>query len=186
MPELRLLIGLTGPNAAGKGEVASRLIAAGFAYHSLSDVLRDELESAGVAPTRENLIAKGNELRAAHGAGVLAERVRQRLGARDIVDSIRNPAEVAALRQERGFVLVGVDAAQEVRFQRACGRARPGDPLTLEEFRSKEVRENSPDPREQQLSRTWALADQVLRNDGSLQALHDAVDAMLRRLSSGR
>ena len=179
----RLIIGLTGPNAAGKGEVASRLMALGFAYHSLSDVLRDELESAGIAPTRENLIAKGNALRAAHGAGVLAERVRGRLGARDIVDSIRNPSEVAALRQEPGFVLVGIDAPQEVRFQRARGRARPGDAITFEEFRSKEARENSDDPLQQQLARTYALADHVLRNDGALQALHDAVGDLLRRLS---
>lgn len=186
MPDLRLIIGLTGPNAAGKGEVASRLIAAGFAYHSLSDVLRDELKAAGIPPTRENLIAKGNALRAEHGPGVLAERVRRRLGARDIVDSIRNPAEVAALRQERGFVLVGVDAPMEVRFQRACGRARPGDAVTIEEFRSKEARENSPDPKEQQLSRTWSLADHVIRNEGSLPALRDAVDALLARLSAPR
>lgn len=183
MSERRLIIGLTGPNAAGKGEVASRLIALGFAYHSLSDVLREELESSGIAPTRENLIAKGNALRAAHGPGVLAERVRGRLGARDIVDSIRNPSEVAALRQERGFVLVGIDAPLELRFRRACERARPGDALTFEEFRSKEARENSPDPREQQLSRTWSLADHVLTNAGSIDDLSGAVSDLLRKLA---
>jgi dephospho-CoA kinase len=36
-----LVLGLTGANAAGKGEVASYLRDRGFAVHSLSDVIRD-------------------------------------------------------------------------------------------------------------------------------------------------
>jgi len=70
-----MIVGLTGPNAAGKGEVANVLRARGYAYHSLSDVVRDEATVRGLDHTRENLIRVGNELRAAHGPGALAERI---------------------------------------------------------------------------------------------------------------
>ena len=79
-----------------------------------------------------------------------------------------------------GFVLIGVDAPIEVRFDRAQKRARPGDGLTLAEFREKEARENSPDRARQQLSATFAMADYTLDNGGSLEELRRGVDAFLR------
>ena len=176
------MIGLTGPNAAGKGEIAARLGQRGFLYHSLSDVLRDELGRRGVPPTRENLIAVGNELRAQRGAGVLAEMIVPRLGGRDVVDSIRNPKEVDVLRRLPRFVLVGVDAAMEVRFARAMARGRPGDGPTFEEFRAKEAVENSSDAARQQLAATFRLADLTLSNDGSLADLEQRVEALLAKL----
>ena len=97
-----MVIGLTGPNAAGKGEVAAWLVSRGYTYHSLSDVLREELERRSLPPTRENLIAVGNELRAAEGAGALVARIGARLTGSDVVDSIRNPSEVEALRRLPG------------------------------------------------------------------------------------
>lgn len=174
-----MILGLTGPNAAGKGEVAAHLVSRGFAYHSLSDVLREEMERRQLPPTREHLISLGNELRAAGGAGVLAEKVRERLGVRDVVDSIRNPAEVEVLRGMKGFILIGVDAPIEVRFSRAQKRARPGDGLTLADFREKEARENSPDSARQQLAATFALADHTVGNGGSIEELRRSVDALL-------
>ncbi|HKY33503.1 MAG TPA: AAA family ATPase [Candidatus Polarisedimenticolia bacterium] len=178
-----MVIGITGPNAAGKGEVAAYLVARGFAYHSLSDVLREELDKQGLPPTRENLIARGNALRAEQGAGVLAERITPRLTGRDVVDSIRNPAEVEVLRRRPGFVLLGVDAPMEERFRRAVARGRPGDGPGLEEFRAREARENSPDRTRQQLARTFAMADRTLRNDATLEVLHSRVEALLAEIA---
>lgn len=174
-----MIIGLTGPNAAGKGEVAAFLVSRGFTYHSLSDVLRDELARRDIPPTRENLIAVGNELRAGGGPAVLAERILSRLTGRDVVDSIRNPAEVLALRRSPGFLLIGVTAPLELRFSRAAARGRPGDGPTLEEFAAKEARENSPDPSRQQLAATFAMADRTVDNHAGLDSLRAQVAAIL-------
>ena len=87
-----MLIGLTGPNAAGKGEVASFLGSRGLRIHSLSDVVREEALARGLGTAREHLILVGNELRRRWGPGVLAERILPRLAGRAVVDSIRNPA----------------------------------------------------------------------------------------------
>src|SRR6266705_175956 len=105
-----MLIGLTGRNASGKGEVAKYLEKKSFYFHSLSDVIRDEVRRRNQALTRESLIQTGNELRERHGPAVLAERVLEKIEADKhyVIDSIRNPKEVEALRRTRNFKLVRV------------------------------------------------------------------------------
>ena len=95
-----MIVGLTGKNAAGKGEVARFLSGRSFRLHSLSDELRLELERTATPVTRENLIERGRALRAEFGPGVLADRVLARIddASHHVVDSIRNPGEIAVLR----------------------------------------------------------------------------------------
>jgi len=174
-----LVIGLTGPNASGKGEVADYLGRHGFSVHSLSDIIREEAARRDLPPEREHLIRIGNLLRREGGAAVLASRLRPRLCRRAVVDSIRNPAEVQELRRLSHFVLIGVRATMEQRFARSQRRARPGDPRTLEEFRQRELQENSSDPEAQQLDATFGLADRVLDNDADLPRLHAAIARLL-------
>lgn len=154
--------------------------------HSLSDVVREEAAARGLAPERGHLIEVGNALRRELGPGALAERILPRLQGRDVVDSIRNPAEVAVLRRLRGFVLVAVRASVEARFARSLSRARPGDPATLDAFRDRERQENASDPTGQQLDRTAALADVALSNDGDLAALRLSVERLLAECGESR
>lgn len=175
---MKLVLGLTGPNASGKGEAASYLHRKGFTVHSLSDIVREEAARRRLPPEREHLIRLGTELRKQQGPGALAERILPRLGERDVVDSIRNPSEVAVLRRLPHFVLLGISAPVETRMLRSRQRARPGDPMTLEQFREQEQRENSSDPDAQQLEATFRLADHVLDNSGSLDQLHRSLDGL--------
>lgn len=182
-----VIIGLTGKFAAGKGTVADLLIARGFRYHSLSDVIREELKRRGVPESRENLTEAGNSLRREHGPAALAIKIRDRLmdGGNHIVDSIRNPAEVEILKQIEGFFLIGVDAAREVRFDRLRKRDRQGDPTSWEQFCALEDKEtHSTDPTTQQLSATWRSVDATIMNDGTHEDLAAALIALLE--SRGR
>jgi dCMP deaminase len=172
-------VGLTGPNAAGKGEVAQVLTSHGYAYHSLSDVVREEAGARGLPVSRENLVLVGNDLRRAGGPGALVDRLASRLAPPAVIDSVRNPGEVEALRRLEGFFLLGVQAPAEVRFQRIRSRGRLGDIGTLEEFRLYEERENSAASGEQRILATLALADGVVDNDTTLEELHRRVHALL-------
>ena len=178
------VVGITGRNCAGKDSVAHVLEALGFARHSLSDALRDELRRRGIPITRENLIRMGNELRRAEGPAVLAERMKRLMEGEERVAlvSIRNPSEVEALRALPGFVLLGVDAPTGVRFERERDRNRESAVQTQQEFEALEARENSADPEAQQLDATLALADHVIRNDTTLEALRERVLAYLETL----
>lgn len=182
-----MIIGLTGRNGSGKGEVANFLTASGYEYHSLSDILRDELTGRKQQVTRENLIQIGNELRATHGAGVLAERTLQKLSPEThaVVDSIRNPFEVEALRRRSDFRLLSIEAEPKTRFARITARKREGDPQTYESFLEVEAREAAtPDPATQQLNRTAAMADAVVCNNGTIEELHDQVRQVVQALAA--
>lgn len=171
-----MIIGVAGPNGAGKGEVVAWLAARSFTALSLSDVIRDELRAQGVAESRERMIEAGRTLRALHGPAVLAERLRAKIqpDRHYVIDSIRHPAEVEALRALGArFRLLWVDADPRLRFERLRARNRPGDPDTFERLIELENRERgSDDAAMQQLDAVARLADVVLRNDGDLAALH--------------
>jgi dCMP deaminase len=179
-----MLIGLTGRNASGKGEVARRLEAKGFQYFSLSDVIREEIRSRGAEPTREALIETGNELRRQFGPAVLAQRVLARIqdDAHCVIDSIRNPSEVVALRRAKGFHLIRVEAPVDLRFKRARLRERENETVTLERFIELENRELSGDTASQNLLEVERLADEIIENEGSLEELRSNVDALAARL----
>ncbi|MBP7149756.1 MAG: hypothetical protein KBD01_19695 [Acidobacteria bacterium] len=174
-----MIVGLTGPNASGKGEVAVLLASRGYVSHSLSDVVRERALALGLDVGRATLIRVGQELRREHGPAVLAETILPRLGARAVVDSVRSPFEVAALRRRPDFRLLGLDAPVEVRWRRAVARGREGDQPSLDEFRRREALENTTNPEGQQLAAALREADAVVLNDGTLEQLRERVLAVI-------
>jgi dCMP deaminase len=179
-----MLIGLTGRNAAGKGEVARYLQRKSFYYYSLSDAIREEVRSRGDEPTREHLIIVGNELRQRYGSNVLAERILAKIedDKHYVIDSIRNPAEVDTFRTAKNFKLIRIEAPAEVRFQRIISRQRESDPRTFEEFVTLENREAEGDDTSQNLVKVELMADYTLTNDTSLNELYPQIDQLLKKL----
>ncbi len=178
-----MIIGLTGKNAAGKGESAKHLERKGFEYFSLSDELREEATKRGIGHGREAMISLGNELRSTHGAGYLASAINRKIeplrkqGKTEfVVDSIRSPGEVGELRKNRDFILVGIEARAELRFERMKRRGRQGDAQTLEEFTAHEQKENTCNESGQQLDKCLSMADALVENNGTLEELHKKMD----------
>ena len=186
-----MIIGLTGRNAAGKGETTNYLKAKGFVYHSLSDVIREEATKRNLEHSRDNLIKLGNDLRKKFGPNYLAKQINSKIKQKLIknknlsfvIDSIRSPYEAKELMKNKEFALVGIDAPIELRFRRLLERNRVGDAKTLEEFKQQEQRENLKSDTNQQLDATFGMADRVILNDGSLEELHRKIDKLLRELN---
>lgn len=181
-----MIIGLTGKNGSGKGVVSDFLKSMGYHYHSLSDVVREEILARGLKITRDNLIVTANDLRTTFGPSILAERIIAKLDPEKnyIIDSIRNPFEVEALRRRKDFYLLMVDADPKIRFERLKTRARESDPQDYDAFLKLEAAEaGSNDPNSQQLNRTCDMADARVENNGPLEELHDDIRQVLRALS---
>lgn len=182
-----MIIGLTGKNAAGKGESANYLKTKGFVYYSLSDALREEATKKGLEHSRENLINLGNELRKRHGSNYLAKQINNRIkqqlkqnkNQNFVVDSIRSPYEAKELMKNKGFLLVGIGAPIELRFKRLLERNRLGDAKTLDEFKKQEQKENLKNKDNQQLDATFELSREIIINDGTLTGLYGKVDSLL-------
>jgi len=182
-----MIIGLTGENCAGKGTVADYLMKKGFYYISLSDVIREELKAEGRELTREHLIEKGNFLRQEFGPGILATKTAAMVQAdrNYVIDSIRNPAEVAELRKLPGFVLLHITAPPEVRFERMRAREREEDPKTFEAFMKIEGMEaKNAEKTKQNILETVKLADKAVVNDTNLTELYEKMDVTLGEVSA--
>jgi len=175
-----MIIGLTGKNAAGKGELAKHIQSKGFAYFSLSDVLREEATNRGLGHSRDELINLGNELRKKFGNGILAKKINEKIKKNSkkdfVIDSIRNPGEIEELRKNKGFLLIGVVTDQKIRFQRLLKRRRIGDATTFEEFRKQEDRENNDESSGQQLDKCLGLADKNISSNGTIDEANKEFD----------
>ena len=168
-----MLIGLTGRNASGKSTLVEWFSAKGLRSVSCSDSIRSWLTAQGIEPSRDALIEGGRQLRRDGGAGVLAEMLLEILGSEDaVVDSIRTPAEVEALRKRGDFVFIEVRADEEARWQRLKDRDRAGDPTEKSTFLAQERTEaQAEDEAGQALDATASLADIIVINDGTIDDL---------------
>lgn len=174
LAEGTMLIGLTGRNASGKSTVVSWFSEKGLVTESCSDSIREYLRKEGIDESREALIEGGRELRRQGGSGILASMLLERLNGKNaVIDSIRTPGEVEALRSREDFVLIEIKASMEARWERAKLRARIGDSIDRETFFAQERSEiKAKDDAGQALDATAALADLVLINEGSIDQLN--------------
>ncbi len=186
-----MIIGLTGKNAAGKGEIAAHLKENGFVLFSLSDALRDEATRQGKGHSRDVLIKLGTEMRQKLGDGILAVRMNEKInqlkdqGREDfVVDSIRNPGEIKELRKNKDFALVAVHADAKIRFQRLLKRGRTGDAQTLEEFFEHERKENNNEGAGQQLDKCIEMANFLINSNGTIEEANKDIDRYIDSLRS--
>jgi len=184
-----MIIGLTGTMASGKDAVADILKKKGFICLSLSDEVREEAKNRQIELTRENLQILGNEMRKEFGNSVLAQKILMKITEPQknyIINGIRNPAEIAELKNWPGFYLMAVDAPQDLRFQRLMTRNRPSDPKIFYQFMKADNKDQGIGEEEsgQQVIECIKLADVSIFNDFSLERLTDKVNFMVQQIQN--
>ena len=183
-----MIIGLTSSYCSGKDTVAEYIVKNnGFIHFSLSDEIRLLMKEQGIEPTRENLIKFGTDLRKKNGNGVLAQSVSKKFeqGKNYCITSIRHTQEVITFKNIKNFVLINVDAPQQIRFNRMQKRKRPGDPQTPEKFIELEQKESQSSGSGQQVALCCKMADIVFVNDiNDIDVLYKKIDTLLSDLKS--
>lgn len=176
------IIGLVGMPAAGKDTAADYLrqrygaVTVGF-----SDSLRDVLRRFDLPVDRDHLIKLSEALRATFGDDLLARAVAADLASRPaslkVVDGIRRPADLSILEKLNGFVLVSIEAAPEVRYQRLILRNENTDDRhkTYRQFLADQERST-----EKSIQEILPKAEILLDNNGDLVALHRQLDKLMR------
>ena len=179
--ECTMLLGVTGRNAAGKTTIVEWFVDQGWDGCSCSDAIRHWLRENGQEITRENLTQGGRTLRSQGGAGILAEMLLDRMDSEKntIIDSIRTPDEVYALRSRDDFLLIEVNVPLDLRWKRMQERARDGDPVDYELFLKQEDAEAiAEDSSGQALIATANLSDIVISNHGTLSELYESLEIL--------
>lgn len=180
-----ITIGITGTLGAGKGTIVDYLLKnKGFVHYSVRAYLTEEIERRGMSVNRDSMTTVGNDLRAKHSPSYIVEQLygrAQASGSNCVIESVRTPGEVTALRSKPHFYLFAVDADPRVRYERVVLRGSETDHISYETFLSNEQREmNNTDPNKQNLGVCIREADYRFDNGGTIQQLNEQVELVLK------
>ena len=190
-----MIIGITGPIGSGKGRVAEFFHKKGFVHHSFSGEIRAIAKERGIEINRKNLIKLGQDLRKeSPHRSIIGQNILDNInkdiaeGAqRFVIEGIRDEDEINLFRhhefesKKMRFILIGVDAPQEMRFERMKSRKRQGDPKTFREFKQIDDAEIRGDGG-QEVSKCMKMADYTIKNDGTLKELEKKLQDMLSEI----
>ena len=182
-----MIIGLTGTIASGKDVAADALKKRGFIALSLSDEVREEANARGVELTKENLQKLGNDMRKESGKGILAQKILMKITNPQknyVINGIKNPAEVAELKNWPSFYLIAIDSPPQTRFQKMMTRNRSSDPKNFYEFTKLDTIDHGQgqDENGQQVAACMKIADCSIYNDFSAERLIDKVNFMVQQI----
>ncbi len=142
-----LIVGLVGTIGAGKTTVAKKLEQDGFVNLRLSVALEKEILAQGLPLVRINYQTTADRLREEKGADYLSrilitEIEKHPQSSKFVIDGFRNTGEIKPFREKGNFLLIGVDAPLEVRYQRLVDKKNSRSPKNWEDFIKQEVRDN--------------------------------------------
>lgn len=186
-----MTIGITGTLGAGKGTIVDYLVKnKGFVHFSVRAFITEEIRRRGYPVNRDYMTLVGNDLRAAHSPSYIVEQLyeqAQKTGRNCIIESVRTPGEVAALRDKPNFYLFAVDADAKIRYERVVLRGSETDHVTFETFLSNETREMSnTDPNKQNLGECIRQADFRFDNGGTIEDLNKQVEKALKDIDGNK
>lgn len=183
----KIIIAITGTLGSGKGTVVEFLKQKGFKHYSVRSFLMQEIEKRGMSVTVDSMYKLANELRKENSPSYIIEELYKQAEKEDcntIIESIRNPGEIEALRNKNNFYLIAVDANQKIRWQRIVKRKGDvSDDISFEKFKFEEKRQmQSDNPNEQNLSKCIEMADFKLDNSESLERFKEKIIKVLEKI----
>jgi dephospho-CoA kinase len=166
---------------SGKSLVVEASRELGYDVVTMGDVIREETAKRGLEPSPSNVGKIMLELRKESGDGVVAEKcipkVEKKTSKRIIVDGLRSYLEVDIFKKRlSNFILVTVHSSPQLRFERLSTRGRSDDPKTRSVFHERDMRELSVG-----IGNAIALAEHVIINDGTKEALNAKVAEVLKK-----
>ncbi len=177
----KIIFGLVGQMSSGKDTVANYIVEKyGGVSVSFSKPLRDILDRLYMPHTRENMSFLAQSLIDRFGGDILSKTIATEIARSDksifILPNIRRESDYLHLKDNPGFILVGINTEIRTCYERMVGRNQNPDDITKtwEQFQ-----------KDLQLSTEVDIAGLVekapvkLDNNGTFQDLYKQVDEMV-------
>ena len=175
------VIAISGMPGAGKGVASEAGKQFGLEVLLLGDVIREETQRRGLEPTPKNVGGVMLQVRRDEGPAAVVKRLVPKIEASRsptiIVEGIRSEDELRELRTKFDVLSVAIHASPKTRFQRLLSRGRSDDPKTWDIFYERDSRELNVG-----LGHVLALADVLLVNEGTIEALQSSFKIALDKL----
>lgn len=179
----KIIFGLVGMLACGKGAVKQRLVEKYKAQDCrFSTILRDVLTRVDLPHSRDNLIKISTVLRQNFGEDLLAKAIAKDASDLNsdivVIDGMRRMSDIGHLINLPNFILVSVEAKPEIRYKRLVKRnENVGDgEMTFENFLADHKRET-----EITIPEVMSHAKEIINNDGSVEDLNKQVDMIVAK-----
>jgi len=178
----KIILGIAGEIAAGKGTIAKYLIDKyGATSHRFSTSLRDVAKRMYLEESRENLQIISSIMRENFDEDILS-RVIYKDVEKDaseiiVIDGVRRMGDIVYLERLPEFKLVYVETDLKICYERIIQRDENVDDgtKTLEEFRKDHHREA-----ELQIKYLKDEAEFVIGNNGTLEELYKQIDEIIK------
>jgi dephospho-CoA kinase len=185
MKDNKIIIGLVGEFAAGKGAAAEYLAKKYKAkVYKFSDPLNDILNRIGEKIIRDNQCAVANSLRKDFGEDILskvlmidATKIKNRI---IVVDGFRKMGELNFFRKKYNFILINVKADIKIRYQRIANRGEKADEKnkSLKSF----IKDHKL-PADIEITRVGKKADFTIDNSGTKKELYLQIDKIIKKIN---
>jgi dephospho-CoA kinase len=179
------VLGIVGMPGSGKGEFSSVAASMGIPVVVMGDVIRSEVQKAGLPPVDSSMGVVAKQLRHEHGMAAIAKVcipvIESYQADLVLIDGIRGDAEVSEFAARfPGFTLIAIDSPAESRFGRLQSRARSDDLTDIRDLSARDDRESSFG-----LRKAMEMATLRISNTGSLDEFRQIVRSTLEQMAGG-
>lgn len=179
-----MIIGISGPAGAGKDTAASYITQRlGIEHISGGDVLRNMLSELGLKPTKNAVSDFGTFLRQHYGADFIIRAVIAKTqNADDFINSGLRTVEECQIIQANGGKVMYIEAPSSLRYQRITNRNRGGEQTDIQSLQKQDEKEaNAGVELAENLNAVRSIADDIVMNDASIEALREQLEVILKR-----
>lgn len=178
----KIILGITGEIAAGKGTATKYLLERyGASSHRFSTMLRDVAKRMHLEESRENLQKLSTIFRENFSDDLLSQVIFHDVDADEneiiVIDGVRRMSDIEYLKKLPGFKLIYIDTEMEKRYERLTKRGENVDDAskTLAEFKIDNEREA-----ERKIKDLKQDASFVVDNNGNLEELYGQIDLIIK------
>jgi len=178
------IIAFTGMPASGKSEAVQLAKDKGIQVIRMGDLVWEETKRQGKPLDDKNVGEIAHSMREKHGMDIWAKRTVEKIRSLKqspllVIDGVRNVEEIEYFKKELGmdFLIIAIDAPDELRRKRAISRGRTDDSKNLKDLEERDKREIR-----WGLQKVIADADIVIPNNGSIENFKKQVLTVLKKL----